>query len=121
MEQGPRLGRLIERGEHEEAERQRQWPAAKAWLVRFCERHNPRASEDDPYEMPIADEELLELGWEAVEDADEQGREISCGNNMNMCDALRAHRRAFWKNWSVVTGIPVPGHGVDTIHFRCAC
>ena len=28
---------LDEQGEHEEADRQRKWPAAKEWLVRFCQ------------------------------------------------------------------------------------
>jgi uncharacterized protein (TIGR02996 family) len=37
---------LEERGEHEEADRQRKWPAAKEWLVRLCKYNNP--TEDDP-------------------------------------------------------------------------
>ena len=32
---------LDEQGEHEEADRQRKWPAAKEWLVKFCQANNP--------------------------------------------------------------------------------
>ena len=34
---------LDDQGEHEEADRQRKWPAAKAWLVQFCRDHNSAA------------------------------------------------------------------------------
>jgi uncharacterized protein (TIGR02996 family) len=36
---------LDEHGEHEEADRQRQWPAAKGWLVQFCQDNNPPADD----------------------------------------------------------------------------
>ena len=39
---------LDEQGEHEEADRQRKWPAAKEWLVRFCRRFNPHPDDEDP-------------------------------------------------------------------------
>jgi uncharacterized protein (TIGR02996 family) len=111
---------LDEQGEHEEADRQRKWPAAKEWLVRFCRDHNPPPDENSD-EWVISYEELLELGREAIEEADEEGVGFSCGNNMSMCDALRAHRQEFWKNWSVVTGIPLPPDAEGGGYFRCAC
>jgi uncharacterized protein (TIGR02996 family) len=113
---------LDERGEHEEADRQRKWPAAREWLVRFCRAHNP-PSDDDPFERTISYKELLELGREAVEEADESGLGFYCGNNQTMCNALRAHSREFWKNWSVVTGIPLPPGAEDMSYtrFNCAC
>jgi hypothetical protein len=40
---------------------------------------------------------------------------------MDMCDALRANSRKFWKNWSIVTGIPLPFDGEATGYFNCAC
>ena len=112
---------LDDRGEHEEADRQRKWPAAKEWLVRLCRDHNPDPDEEDPYEMPIPYEELIRLGREAVAGADEDGLALFCGNNMRMCDALRANSREFWKNWSIVTGIPVPPDVDQEEAFRCAC
>ncbi|QJW94216.1 TIGR02996 domain-containing protein [Frigoriglobus tundricola] len=110
---------LDERGEHEEADRQRKWPAAKEWLVRFCRQNNP-ADEQDTEEWFISYETLLELGREAVE---RDGRELwfSCGNNMGMCDALRSECGPFWKNWSIVTGVPVPPDAEARSSFSCAC
>jgi uncharacterized protein (TIGR02996 family) len=112
---------LEEQGEHEEADRQRQWPTAKEWLVRFCQNHNPPPDDQDPYEMVISYAELIELEREAIEEADDQDFGLSCGNNMTMCDALRANRQEFWQNWSIVTGIPLPPDAETRIHFRCAC
>ncbi len=113
---------LEEHGEHEEADRQRKWSAAKEWLVRFCRDHNPLPDEDeDDYERVIPYEELIELGLEAIAEADEGGFGFFCGNNETMCDALRENCEAFWKNWSIVTGIPVPQDVENKSHFRCAC
>ena len=109
---------LDDHGEHEEADRQRKWPAAKAWLVRLCRDNNPDPDEEDPYEMVISYEDLIELGREAAERG-EFG--FSCGNNMSMCDALRADSREFWENWSIVTGIPVPPDVEDRSYYGCAC
>jgi uncharacterized protein (TIGR02996 family) len=114
---------LDEHGEHEEADRQRKWPAAKAWLVKFCRKHNPAASEDpDDWTWVISYEELVELGRQAIEGAGRRKEyELLCGNNMDMCDALRANSQEFWKNWSIVTGIPLPQDVENRNHFTCAC
>ncbi len=112
---------LDEGGEHEEADRQRKWPAAKEWLVGFCRDHNPDPDEDDLDEWVISYEELLELGRQAVEDADESGIGFSCGNNMEMCEALQDNCEEFWKNWSIVTGIALPPGAEENSYFRCAC
>jgi uncharacterized protein (TIGR02996 family) len=112
---------LDDRGEHEEADRQRKWPAAKEWLVRLCRVHNPSPDEEDPYEQVISYEDLIEFGRSAVAETDEGGFGFSCGNNMSMCEALRSNSGEFWKNWSVVTGIPVPPDVEDKAYFSCAC
>jgi uncharacterized protein (TIGR02996 family) len=112
---------LEEQGEHEEADRQRKWPAAKEWLVRFCRDHNPPPDEEDPYERVTSYPELIELGREAVEDADERGFGFHCGTNETMCNALRANSQEFWKNWSIVTGIPLPPDADGKGYFSCAC
>jgi uncharacterized protein (TIGR02996 family) len=110
---------LDERGEHEEADRQRKWPAAKEWLVRFCAEHNlPDAVS---YEWFISYEQLLELGRDAVDQAGEGRCGFSCGTNETMCDALRANRPTFWQNWSIVTGVPLPPDVENTGYFSCAC
>jgi uncharacterized protein (TIGR02996 family) len=118
---------LDDQGEHEEADRQRKWPAAKAWLVRFCEKHNPAEEpfeefdEDDPGECPISYADLIKLGREAIEKPDKEGFGVNCWNNMGMCDALRDNSREFWKNWSIVTGIPLPPDIEEKGYFHCAC
>jgi hypothetical protein len=33
---------------------------------------------------------------------------------------LRSSRKEFWRNWSIVTGIPLPADG-DPGYFSCAC
>ena len=111
---------LDEQGEHEEADRMRKWPAAKAWLVKLCEENNPPP--DDEEEWFIDYETLVELGREAVErkGADKE-LWFSCGNNMGMCDALRDNAAEFWKNWSIVTGTPVPPEAAENSGFSCAC
>ena len=114
---------LEENGEPEEAERQRKWPAAKQWLVKFCRETNPPSDEGDPYEMVISYEELIQLGREAMAER-EAGSEyfgINCGNNETMCDALREHYREFWQNWSIVTGISLPPDAVENASFSCGC
>jgi uncharacterized protein (TIGR02996 family) len=110
---------LEEHSEYEEADRQRKWPAAKAWLVRFCQDNNPDPDED-PDEWIISYEDLINLGREAIEETDEEVA-LSCGNNMSMCNALRSNSREFWKNWSIVTGIALPPDFDETGHFSCAC
>jgi uncharacterized protein (TIGR02996 family) len=123
---------LEERGEHEEADRQRKWPAAKEWLVRVCRSFNPHPDddnidnedldEDNPYSVfDITYEKLLKLGRKAVEEADERGIGFYCGANEEMKDALRANSREFWKNWSVVTGIPLPPGVEEKSYFSCSC
>ncbi len=56
---------LDEHGEHEEADRQRKWPAAKEWFIRFCRENNPQPGEyTDAH--PISYERLLEMGHDEI-------------------------------------------------------
>lgn len=125
---------LDDHGEHEEANRHRKWPAAKEWLVKFCEENNPPEPDIDPeellesdpealldYEYPISYSDLLELGKEAIKSGGKRGYWLSCGNNMGMSEALSANCAEFWKNWSIVTGIPLPPDVEENSSFSCAC
>jgi uncharacterized protein (TIGR02996 family) len=109
---------LDEQGEHEEADRQRKWPAAKEWLVRFCQDNNPEPDEET---WIISYEDLLELGRQAIEEPDEDGFGVHCGNNMDMSYALQENSGEFWKNWSTVTGTPLPPDVEERGYFSCAC
>jgi uncharacterized protein (TIGR02996 family) len=123
---------LEERGEHEEADRQRKWPAAKEWLVRFCKDFDDPSSgensdgddldDDNPWSFfDISYEKLVRLGRKAVEGTNEQRIAFFCGANEKMMDALRANSREFWRNWSIVTGIPLPADVADKSVFCCSC
>ena len=119
---------LDEHGEHEEADRQRKWPAAKEWLVRFCQVNNPDPSTDSETRV-ISYEELLELGWSiaisvderAGSESDQEAFGLFCGNNQTMCDALRSDVTEFLANWSIVTGMPLPPDARYIVRFGCAC
>ena len=76
---------LDEHGEHEEADRQRKWPAAREWLVQFCKDNNPPDDEDlDEWVIDFYARTLVELAREAVEQGKGKRKEygFSCGNNM---------------------------------------
>jgi uncharacterized protein (TIGR02996 family) len=89
---------LDDQGLHEEADRQRKWPTAKEWLVRLC-KDNSRYEE-------ISYEGVIEFGRRTVKEAESSERTYP--DNEAMWHALQAHSQEFWKNWSVVTGIPLP-------------
>jgi uncharacterized protein (TIGR02996 family) len=145
---------LDERGVHEEADRQRKWPAAKQWLIKFCEDHNPRPDEEGRYEQVISYDDLIEMGrsainevlssrrydqayespeqmlasgWETlevaglIESADQWEFHFGFANNIDMCEAMWGSASEFWKNWSVVTGIPLPPGVEEKSHFHCSC
>lgn len=110
---------LDEHGQHEEADRQRKWPASKEWLVEFCRVNNPPPDEDgDQEEWIIAYDVLLDLGRIAAESGEFW---FSCGNNMDMCDALRGNSEDFWEHISILTGVPLPNNVADQTGFSCAC
>jgi len=117
---------LEEHGEYEEADRQRQWPAAKAWLVGFCQQYNPTdemIAEDPSYKEDVTSyASLIECGRQALKEESDGQYYLNCGRNEDMCDDLRnSHSREFWRNWSVVTGVPLPENLEDRVHFHCAC
>jgi uncharacterized protein (TIGR02996 family) len=92
---------LDEHGEHEEADRQRKWPAAKEWLVRFC-KENSRYEEY----AKVCYERLLEFGRQVA--AEESSSYRVYLDNEALWDALQTHSQEFWKNWSIVTCMPLP-------------
>jgi uncharacterized protein (TIGR02996 family) len=57
---------LDEHGLHEEADRQRKWPAAKEWFVKFCREHNPAPAVESDVRA-ISREELIDIGRRAIE------------------------------------------------------
>jgi uncharacterized protein (TIGR02996 family) len=55
---------LDDHGEHEEADRQRKWPAAKQWFVRLCQENNPPPDYEEPRAFTY--EEVIEMGRHAI-------------------------------------------------------
>jgi uncharacterized protein (TIGR02996 family) len=103
---------LDDHGEHEEADLQRKWPAAKEWLVRLskeCSRY-----------QEVSSAELLEFGRQVAKDENPSERVYI--DNEDMWDALKAHGQEFWTNWSIVTGIPLPARlETQGFHYWRCC
>jgi len=104
---------LDEHGEHEEADRQRKWPAAKAWLREFC-----GEEDDDADAYYIGVNALIEEARQALEDG---SLTVECGANQDMCDRLREDCREFWQKVAIVTGLPLPEGYAENSRFGCAC
>lgn len=106
---------LDERGEHEEAERQRSYEAAWKWFEELAE--------NDGYtwdgEGKITAETLVEAGNVFAANNTAFVQRGSSG----LQDALYGERSrfTFWRNWSVVTGRPIPEWALDESPFRCSC
>lgn len=144
---------LDDNGEHEEADRQRKWPAAKEWFVRFCRENNPQPG-DDTDTRPISPERLIEMGtwavssifernkahltdeamfnmlqmgWNALEQtrliprAEQWEFDFGFGNNETMMYAFWPVIGEYWKNWSIVTGVPLPPGAVEKTRTHCGC
>ena len=106
---------LDEQGEHEEADRQRKWPAAKEWLVGF-------SKENSGYQE-ASYEGLIAFGRQVAreEGSSERSERISFENEA-LWEALRTHSQEFFQNWSVVTGIPLPpGLENKGFHYWACC
>jgi uncharacterized protein (TIGR02996 family) len=122
---------LEERGETEEAERQRAWPAAKEWLVKFYEENWEKEKaqliewdldpNEVPEEWPGSIGSYKDMMRQATEAADGGFEYMNCGNSEWLCDALREHRTEFWKKFCIVAGYRLPEDMEDKGHFSCAC
>jgi uncharacterized protein (TIGR02996 family) len=101
---------LDDQGEHEEAERQRKWPAAKAWFLQLCQ-ENLHSEE----RLIAFGRNIAEVGRTSVRaEYDDEG---TWGLFQG---ALEANSQEFWKNWSVMTGLPMPAgleNCISTIGF----
>lgn len=95
---------LDEHDEHEEAERQRKWPAAKTWLDNVCKEHNAGCREGQEFTY----DQLLNFGRCASATTDVM-IEVSSGipDSYDIVTAIRDRIPEFWRAWSVVTGLPL--------------
>jgi uncharacterized protein (TIGR02996 family) len=102
---------LDEQGEYEEADRQRGWLAAKQWLVRFARTHSTDWEE-------YTYDNLVSFGRRASA-SDDQAARIHLDEPM--WSALKENIDEFWKNWSVVTGLPSPSTSQGRGFQRWVC
>jgi uncharacterized protein (TIGR02996 family) len=105
---------LDEQGQHEEADRQRKWPAANQWLRRLGE----ESSNPDSGDSPFPYENLIAFGQQVVTT---EGSSISVyDDTLAMGQAILGDFQEFFQNWSVVTGIPLPPHlEAKTFYWEC--
>ncbi len=126
---------LEERGDDDEAARQRAWPAAKAWLKDWVRSINYREYDDDAEGDPIPTGRREENSPHTYADAIEAGHAALSGEGYcwatdagadffllwNKPEEGDANRAEWFRNWSIVTGVPVPDAVVEQPPFRCAC
>lgn len=102
---------LDEQGLHEEADRQRQWPMAREWLEKLCKSPNGWGE--------ITYDELITFGREV---AKEEANKERVYTNSTMWQTLEANSQEFWKNFTIVTGIPLPAaHESRGFHYWECC
>ena len=112
---------LDEQGEHEEADRQRRWPAAKQWIFELCEKYNPGPDADEYYRNAwISYKKLIQLGREASVLAGGYLC-VNCDREEKMSQDLQMHGKEFWRNWSIVTGVPLDPSQMERFYFSCGC
>jgi hypothetical protein len=99
--------------------------AAGRWLEQFVRRINYQDYKDENDEIgtesdtePHTYEDIIETGRQGVEEGDmffgsDEGADFF-RESVENC-------REFFRNWSLVTGIPVPDEVAETIEVGCAC
>jgi uncharacterized protein (TIGR02996 family) len=97
---------LEEQGQYEEAQRQRKWTRAKAWLVQLLNDH--QGGDFRPSFLEFR--ELLTEALASYSRRQSRGEILSCGENFDLMAALNSNSAPFWENWSIVTGLAPPGN-----------
>jgi len=102
----------------EEADRQRQWPAAKKWLVDFADQCGLT------YWTKITYQDVVAAGTNYADNGD-YFVQMGSQKAQNLM-ANEETRQSYWRNWSIITDRPIPGEGGNTWDekpqpFSCSC
>lgn len=117
---------LEEQGEYEEAERQRKWTGAKAWLVKLLGDCCRGEVDDDPdaWHPNPSFSRLCQVAQQALAEMERLDADrvvMDWGANESLTVAMRALRQDFWQNWAIVTGVRVPHDLWERSYFGCSC
>jgi uncharacterized protein (TIGR02996 family) len=118
---------LEEQGQYEEAQRQRKWTAAKAWIAKLLKDCRGDFEEDDDPDAwcPIPSfQRICRMAQDALAEMERDGDDrvvMELGANDRLTETLREQRHGFWANWSIVTGVPLPEGLADRSFFGCSC
>jgi uncharacterized protein (TIGR02996 family) len=99
---------LNEHGEHEEADRQRKWPAAKEWLVKFWEWATAYRRRETEYDEPEFIDSFQAMMEQARASAERNFDYMDCVNSESLCCILHENYLEFWKNACVYLGYALP-------------
>jgi hypothetical protein len=98
---------------------------AVRWLEQFVRDINYRDYKDEDDEVgtesdtdPHTYEDVIATGFMGVEEGE---MHFGSDDGAYFFRSSAENRREFFRNWSLVTGVPVPEEDQDDIQFSCAC
>ena len=105
---------LEETGQDDKAQRHRDWPASKRWLIEFLAKVNDTADDDEPFGY----DRLLVL-CSRVNELDDI--KLFFDGYERLMWSIIENRDEFWKHWSIVSGVRVTESQLHRASYRCAC
>ena len=108
---------LLEQGRDTESQEQlrrttQEYHQAEAWFTAMSQEHS-HGYED---EVPCPVTKLIQAGWDYLNNEGECFVQYGSESLRSMSSKERA---AFWKNWSIIAGIPGPDDASNC--FSCSC
>lgn len=111
---------LDERGEHDEAMRQRNYEAADIWMKDLASRH----FEGYAAERPFTRDELLQAGRDYLasqKNGSWWGGLVQVGQDSLRDDVYGDELKEYWQHFETLTGVCVPDDEKTSTPFSCSC